>query len=63
MVSDPGDDTDAECSNLCKATVDLPTTHDITEQELPLFGEEDGKQVGVLCVTIETMSAIQAIQK
>jgi len=61
VVSDPGDDTDAECNNLCRATVDLPVLEDITEEDLPLFGARDGNQVGVLCVTIETMSAIRAL--
>ena len=61
MVSDPGDDTDAECSNLCRASVDLPVTEDIIEEELPLLGENNGEKVGMLCVTIETMSAIRAL--
>lgn len=63
VVSDPGDNTDAECFNLCKATVDLPTTIDLTEVELPLYGERDSRQVGVACVTIETAKAIQTLSE
>ncbi|KAL5250841.1 hypothetical protein ACHWQZ_G016547 [Mnemiopsis leidyi] len=61
VVSDPGEDTDAECSNLCRASVDLPVTEDIIEEELPLLGDINGETVGMLCVTIETMSAIRAL--
>ena len=45
--------------NLCRATVELPTSGDIVERELELLAE--GESVGVLAVTVETMTAIQAL--